>query len=89
MYILDVTLRSTIAATTFVAIFLFLALIVLNATHLTASRVTWSLARDNALIKSSKVGEFHPKLKVPVYALLLNGAFVGLAGIIYLLSSTG
>lgn len=63
--------------------------IALNAVHQTASRLTWSFARDEALYFSNKLEIIHPSLGVPVLALILNGILVLLVGIVYVCSSTG
>lgn len=63
--------------------------VALTAVHQTASRLTWSFARDNALYYSSRLVKVHPSLNVPILALILNGILVGLVGIIYVISTTG
>jgi len=60
----------------------------LNATQQTASRLTWSFARDNGLIFSNKIGTVDSKLGVPVWALFFNSAIVFVMGCIYLGSTT-
>jgi choline transport protein len=60
-----------------------------NAVHQTASRLTWSFARDDALFFSRRFASVHPSLNVPVYSLLLNGLLVLLIGIVYVCSTTG
>jgi choline transport protein len=64
------------------------ATVALIAVQQTASRLTWSLGRDNALLGSEFLSRVHPTLKVPVWALLLNGFIVFIIGFIYLGSST-
>lgn len=54
----------------------------------TASRLTWSFARDNALLGSRYIGHIHPILEVPVWALVVNGAVIFIIGCIYLGSTT-
>lgn len=68
---------------------LVISCIALNAMHQTASRLTWSFARDEALFFSNRLGKIHSSLGVPVLALLLNAILVGLVGIIYIFSTTG
>lgn len=63
--------------------------VALNAVHQTASRMTWSLARDDALFGSRWLSIVQPALNVPVYALVVNGGIVLLIGIVYVCSSTG
>jgi choline transport protein len=60
-----------------------------NAVHQTASRLTWSFARDEALFYSRNLSSIHSSLSIPLYALILNGVCVFLVGIVYLCSSTG
>lgn len=80
--------RSRTAATVFMVILLVAAVVALIAALQTSSRLTWSFARDNALVGSSLIGSIHPKLGVPVWALLANSAVVSLIGCVYLGSST-
>lgn len=63
--------------------------VALNAVHQTASRLTWSFARDDALFFSSFLSSIHPTLGVPVWAIILDGAAVLLVGIVYVCSTTG
>jgi choline transport protein len=53
-----------------------------------ASRLTWSFARDNALIGSKYIGRMHSNLEAPVWALVANGFVIFIIGCIYLASST-
>lgn len=61
--------------------------VALNAVHQTTSRLTWSLARDEALLFSSHLSKISPTLRVPVYALVVDGVFVLLLGIVYVAST--
>lgn len=61
----------------------------LIAMQQTSSRLTWSFARDNALVYSSRLSKVHAKLHVPVEALLVNAVVVLLIGCLYLASTTG
>lgn len=63
--------------------------VAINAVHQTASRMTWSFARDDALFGSRWLGVVHEELNVPIYALVVNGVVVLLVGIVYVCSSTG
>ena len=63
--------------------------VALNAVHQTASRLTWSFARDEALLFSNKLEVIHHSLGVPVLSLTLNWFLVLLVGIVYVCSSTG
>ena len=80
--------KSKAAATTFMAILLTAATVALIAVQQTASRLTWSFARDNALLGSKFMGTIHPSLGVPVWALLANALVVFIIGCIFLGSST-
>ncbi|WXC56086.1 hypothetical protein SNK03_002023 [Fusarium graminearum] len=55
----------------------------LNAVHQTASRLTWSSARDDAIVLAKYLKLVHPRLHMPVYALLLNFVFCVIAGALY------
>ena len=61
----------------------------LNGAQQTASRLTWSFARDNALIFSDYIGRIDPQLGVPVWALVFNAFVVFVLGCVFLGSSTG
>lgn len=54
----------------------------------TASRLTWGFARDGGLPWSHYFAYVDPVWKVPARALWLQGAFIGLIGILYLFAST-
>lgn len=60
----------------------------MNGCQQTSSRLTWAFARDDALILSKFIGRIHPRLEVPVNALLANSAVIFIIGCIYLASST-
>ncbi|KAB8261427.1 amino acid/polyamine transporter I [Aspergillus pseudonomiae] len=80
--------RSPSAATVFVCLLVLAAIFALTGAQQTASRLTWSLARDRALIGSQWIGELHDSLEVPVWALVFNYAVMFLIGCIYLGSSS-
>jgi len=88
-YIWEQATRSPAAGTAFMAALFVVSCVALNAVHQTASRLTWSFARDEALFFSSKLEIIHHTLNVPVLALILNGILVLLVGIVYVCSSTG
>lgn len=88
-FIWEKATRSPTAATVFMAALFAVSFVALNAVHQTASRLTWSFARDDALFLSSRLSIIHPTLGVPVYALLLDGLAVLLVGIVYVCSTTG
>lgn len=70
------------------AVVLLAALVALAAVQQTASRLTWSFARDSALVGSQFFGQIHPRLGVPVWSLVANAFVVLIIGCIYLGSST-
>lgn len=55
----------------------------------TSSRLTWSFARDDAMVFSTYIKRTNDKLGVPVWALLFNGLWLFVLGCIYLVSSSG
>lgn len=75
-------------ATAMTVLLLLTGYFALNATQQTASRLTWSFARDNGLVFAKQIGTIHPSLGVPVYALCFNSAIVFIIGCIYLGSTT-
>lgn len=80
--------KSASGATFMTVILLLTGVFALNATQQTASRLTWSFARDRALVFSDQIGHVHPSLGVPVWALLFNAFIVFVIGCIYLGSTT-
>ncbi|KAL2833979.1 amino acid/polyamine transporter I [Aspergillus pseudoustus] len=87
-FIWEKATQSPAAATVFMASLFTISCVALNAVHQTASRLTWSFARDDALFYSRKLASIHPSLGIPLYALILNGVCVFLVGIVYVCSST-
>ncbi|RDK41434.1 amino acid transporter [Aspergillus phoenicis ATCC 13157] len=87
-FIWEKATRSPTAATVFMVALFVVSFVALNAVHQTASRLTWSFARDDALFFSSRLSSIHPTLGVPVWAILLDGAAVLLVGIVYVCSTT-
>lgn len=67
---------------------LCIACFALNASVEVTSRLTWAFARDNAIIGSRFLSSVHPKLQVPVWALMANALVILIIGCIYLGSST-
>lgn len=63
------------------------AFIAISGYQQTASRLTWSFARDNALLGSKFIKRIHPTLQVPVWALAANSVVVAIIGFVYLASS--
>ncbi|KAH6632978.1 amino acid/polyamine transporter I [Boeremia exigua] len=80
--------RSDAVATVFLVLLLLAATFALNATHQTASRLTWSFARDDALFGSRWLGKINERQQVPIAALLFNFAIMFIIGCIYLGSTS-
>ncbi|KFX97037.1 hypothetical protein V490_03022 [Pseudogymnoascus sp. VKM F-3557] len=80
--------KSGTAATIFIVFLLLTGVFALNASQQTASRLTFSFARDDALVFSKYIGRMHEGLGVPPYALFFNAVVVFIIGCIYLGSST-
>lgn len=80
--------RSQSAATAFMVLLFIGAIMALTAVQQTASRLTWSLGRDNAFLFSNFLGRVHPTLQVPIWALIFNNFVVFIIGFIFLGSST-
>lgn len=80
--------RSDVAATVFLLLLLLAAFFALNATHQTASRLTWSFARDDAIFGSRWLGKINEKQQVPIAALIFNFAIMFIIGCIYLGSTS-
>lgn len=82
--IFEQALKSGAGATAMTAFITVAGYFALNATIQTASRLTWSFARDGGLIFSKRLGHIHKELGVPVWALLANAFVVFVMGCIYL-----
>ena len=80
--------KSETAATVFIVFLLLTGVFALNASQQTASRLTFSFARDDALIFSRYIGRINQGLGVPPYALFFNAFVVFIIGCIYLGSTT-
>lgn len=80
--------HSGAAATVFVVLLCCAAVFALIGAQQTASRLTWSLARDRAIIGSQWLTEMHPRLEVPVWSLMFNFTIMFIIGCIYLGSSS-
>lgn len=76
-------------AITFITLLACMGFFVLHAITETMSRQTWAFARDNALIGSGKLQQLHPRLQVPVYALIATWALVAIVGVVFVASATG
>ncbi|KAI4599993.1 hypothetical protein KJ359_001094 [Pestalotiopsis sp. 9143b] len=79
---------SRIAATFFLCLLLLAVIFALNGAHQTASRLTWSFARDSACWGDFLIRRMHPDLEVPVYALLTNFGIMFVIGCVYLGSTS-
>ncbi|WDK14626.1 hypothetical protein CGRA01v4_05907 [Colletotrichum graminicola] len=79
---------SSAAATAFVVILSVCGCFACTGALQTASRLTWSFARDDAIVFSSFLRKVHPTLGVPVNALLVNFFPVFALGCVFLGSST-
>ncbi|KAF5494883.1 Choline transport protein [Colletotrichum siamense] len=55
---------------------------------LQSPRLTWSFARDDAIVFSSFLGNISPRFGVPVNALIFNSALIFILGCVFLGSST-
>ncbi|PYI16088.1 putative choline transporter [Aspergillus violaceofuscus CBS 115571] len=80
--------HSKAAATTFIILLSLAAVFALIGAQETASRLTWSLARDNTLFGSTQMRQMHPTLDVPAWALAFNFSVMFIIGCIYLGSSS-
>lgn len=76
------------AVTIFMLMLISCAIFGQNGCQQTASRLTWSFARDYGMLLSNQLSKIHPVLKVPVNALIFNAVVVFLMGCVYLGSST-
>lgn len=81
-------MRSEAAATAFVVFMVVGGLMAVAGCQQTASRLTWSFARDSGLITSSRLSQIDSRWQVPVWALCANGLVIFIIGCIYLGSST-
>lgn len=54
----------------------------------TGSRMTWGFARDGGLPFSNQLASVNPTWKVPANSLFLQGALIGLVGVLYTFSDT-
>lgn len=80
--------QSNTAATIFMALLCCAATFALIGAQQTASRLTWSLARDRAIIGSHWLGQINSQCQVPVWGLVFNFAIMFIIGCIYLGSSS-
>ena len=81
--------NSVAAGTAFLGLIYVLSVMVLVGTTETSSRITWSLARDDAIYGSAYLSQVHPTLKVPVWSIVANTAACAVMGCLYLASTTG
>jgi choline transport protein len=76
--------QSPAAATVFLVAVILCGCFAVVGAQQTASRLTHSFARDDALVGSHWLKQIHPQWKVPVWALLVNSVVVSLIGCVYL-----
>ena len=81
--------RSGAAATTFMASMTVAAFIASIGSVQSSSRLTWSFARDDAMIFSSYIKLANDQFGCPVWALLFNAFWLFVLGCVYLVSSSG
>lgn len=75
-------------ATFFTLVILIISLFAVTGAIQTASRLTWSFARDNAIVLSKYMSRIDSRWDVPVWALVANGGCVFLLGCVNLGSTT-
>jgi amino acid transporter len=80
--------RSETAATVFIMVLVGCGFFALIGCQQTASRLTWSFARDDAIVGSHWLGQIHHRHGVPVWSLVANSAVIFVIGCIYLGSTT-
>ena len=81
--------RSGAAATAFMASMTAAAFIASIGSVQSSSRLTWSFARDDAMIFSPYIKLTSDKLGCPVWALLFNAFWLFVLGCAYVVSSSG
>ncbi|KAF2098757.1 amino acid transporter [Rhizodiscina lignyota] len=81
-------MRSDLAAAITQAAGVVMTFFVMNAVLETASRITWALARDNALIFPGTFSSIHSTLGVPIWSIILDWAILSLLGLVFLASTT-
>ncbi|KAJ5989526.1 hypothetical protein N7481_004736 [Penicillium waksmanii] len=80
--------QSNTAATVFIVLLCCAATFALIGAQQTASRLTWSLARDRAIMGSHWLSQIHSQCQVPVWGLIFNFAVMFIIGCVYLGSSS-
>lgn len=81
-------MRSEAASTAFLIFMLVAGFMAVAGCQQTASRLTWSFARDSGLIASSRLSRMDPDWQIPIWSLCANAFVIFLIGCIYLGSST-
>lgn len=79
---------SQAVATFFLVTLNVITLFAISGAIQTASRLTWSFARDDAVVFAPFLSRIHPRWGVPVWSLIANSACVFVLGCVYLGSST-
>ena len=81
--------QSRAGSTVLMALLTSVTALIFIGSVLAASRITWSLARDEAIIFSKYIKKIDPKQGVPIWALCFNAFWILAIGCIYLGSTTG
>ena len=81
--------ESCVAATVFMASMTTAAFIASTGSVQTSSRLTWALARDDAIVLSNWIKKTNDQLGVPVWALLFNSMWLSIVGCVHIISSSG
>jgi len=71
------------------ALFTGVGLLTVVGSVSTASRLTWSFARDDALLWSKFVKKIDAKQQVSVNAMIYNAVWIAVLGAVYVASTTG
>lgn len=79
---------SRAVATFFLVTLNIVTLFAISGAIQTASRLTWSFARDDAVVLAPFLSRIHPRWGVPLWSLIANSACVFVLGCVYLGSTT-
>jgi len=78
-----------VATTAFMAAMTVAAFIASIGSVQASSRLTWSFARDDAIVLSKYLKRTNDKLGVPVWALLFNALWLFVIGCVQFVSTAG
>lgn len=81
--------ESGAAATVFMAMMLTALFVTSIGSAQSGSRLTWSFARDDAMILSKYVKRTSARYGVPIWSLIFNGVWLSIVGCVHLISSSG